>query len=252
MSIRPWFGAQLSVLAACAASCASAPRSPSDPEGGAPLSLPRLRVVACAPILDASGFEGDGRAWRRPLPTGPATDEPHGSDAEAVAAAIDWMVAHFGPLPPETALVAISIDHSAAGSDDPAARVSDPGHTIVLRQTWRGMRTRIVSVVYISGRSRIGGHFELASFEPVAGSEAPTIGAEAAVAAVVAWGRAGGAADEAALARFREQAQPHLEFVYSPRRDEEFDLDPLYFDPAWSFGDDLMVDAYDGAVWRDC
>lgn len=72
------------------------------------------------------------------------------------------------------------------------------------------------------------------------------------MAAVVAWGRASGAADEAALARFRERAQPRLEFVYSPRRDEEFDLDPLYFDPAWSIGDGLMVDAYDGAIWRDC
>lgn len=250
--MRVVFGLALLAATAGMSSCAVPEQAETRADPALPAALPRLLVNGRAPIVGAEHFTADGRAWKLPLPTGRAQEAPFTSDADAVAAAKQWLVAHFGPLPPETGLDAVSVRHSAGGRDDEASRLAHPGHTVVLQQTWRGIPTRITSVVYIAGRSDFGGHFEFASFEPVAGSESPVIGVAAAVAAVLNWARTNGGLDDAALDALRRRLQPRLEYVYSPVRDEQFDLDPLYFDPTWGFGDGLMVDAVNGAVWRDC
>ncbi|MBX3462840.1 MAG: hypothetical protein KF830_06690 [Planctomycetes bacterium] len=241
------------VLAVLGAAC-GAPEAP--PASGAPPAtlLPMLQAVRREPIRERERFTPAGMGFDRAADAAAGDDEPpHATDTEAVAAAIAWIVARFGPLPDETALVATSIDHSAVGSDEPEDRAAHPGHTIVLRQSYRGTLTRAVSVVYLAGRSRVSGHFELAAFTPIAGSVAPVIGAEAAVEAVVRWAQANEVVAASDVAEFRRRAAPRLEFVRSPEHAPGPDPAAVVFRANWVPVPDepCLVDAHSGRVWID-
>ena len=234
-------------VAFLAAAC-TAPAASESVTSGATMS--RLRATMRRPIDAASFSESFG--WEYPKdhakPT-PPVDAPHETDAAAVDAAIAWIVAHFGPLPPHTSLEPTSIQRSASGNEEPQYEW-DAGHTIVLHQCYHGTRTDVASVVYIRGRSNFSGHFELASFEPVDGSDARVISQDEAVEAFVRFVKQREGADAAAIEQFRRTAAPRLEFIRSntligtPHQDLHV--------PTWSLDTGWHVDAVSGQVWRDC
>ena len=239
----------LMVLASCASTTTSAVIQPDH----AVTTMSRLRATMRRPIVEVESFEESGGGFEGPrdrMPPTPPTDAPFETDSAAVAAAIGWIIAHFGPLPPDTTLVPTSVDQSASGNEAPNYDW-DIGHTIVLHQFYRGTKTDIASVVYIRGRSHFSGHFALAEFEQVPGTEGPVIGSAAAVEAFLDWSRQHGEdVDEDTIARFRELAKPRLEYVRSNAAlgSKHEDLQT----PSWSLTPGWWVDAYSGVVWRDC
>jgi hypothetical protein len=214
--------------------------------------LPLVKCKKLVPIVDKDDFADETFVYRYPKnhenPT-PPTEEPYATDEEAVKAATDWLVKHFGRLPPETALVTTRVQRSSSGQDKPAYDW-DRGHTIVLCQTFRGTPTSNDTILYITGKTRFSGSIGLASFEPIPGSAKPTISKEEAVKAVRRMAEARGATAKH-LEDLDKRLKPVLEYEWSPTYNEGFDLDTPVLNPNWHMipGEPLMVDAHTGKLW---
>jgi hypothetical protein len=220
------------------------------PRGGEP--LPLLSCRGLKPILEDDEFtHRDGLSFDFPkkLNLKPPTEEPFSTDAEAVSAAVEWVVHHFGPIPPRTSIEVTRVLHSSSGSEKP--RYSwDRGHTITLHQFYDKIPTEIGSVIYITGRTRFSGHVEMATIEPVRGSARKLVTKEAAVKAWRTTGAGRGATKEE-LDKFEKRLKPRIEYVWSPTRNADLDDGPQIYAPTWVMieGEPLMVDGHTGKPW---
>ena len=245
------------VLIASLAACSAPSDEPADTGiagSTTPASLPLLACTPLWPVRDADEFASQGEgSYEYPSqqqPFVPTGEEPYGTDADATRAAIDWVVAHFGPLPADTALAVEDIDRSASGHEHPVYDW-DRGHTIVLHQTYRGLATDRRAVIYIQGRSRFRGVISLARFSPIAGSERPTISKEA-VLATVRQVMAQQGNDPAKIDAECTGLQPFLLYVWSPTHNASGGNREILA-PNWALnpGGSALVDAQTGQPWRN-
>jgi Leucine-rich repeat (LRR) protein len=177
-----------------------------------------------------------------------ATEEPFPTDAEAVAAARAWIKAHFGELPRYTTLDVKRIDHSSSGRPKPAFDW-DQGHTILLREKYRGIPVAGSALIYITGRTQFRASVTLRTFSPVPGSAKRVVDKETAVKAWRTKLEKRGA-DAAALAEFDKNAKPRLVYIGSPKSNPP-DSKSDVLAPTWAIDPDerMLVDGHDGAAW---
>ena len=242
-----------------AAACASAPYEPGA-DAQHPELMPRLRVTMLRPITEVHSFGGTAGLWTySDKPT--FVPPPHESQQAAIDAVIAWIVAHFGPLQPDTALVTQDVETGWASS---STRFNQSGGsrmgaelTVKLQQWYRGTPTSVTSLVHVDGRSRFSGFFQVATFEPVPGSVAPVMSAAAAVEAVVKFARANDASD-ADIATV-QGVVPQLEYCCGPDDNDSWVgedylciFSPHWRSPEWRWPQwgnrRLVVNAHTGQV----
>jgi hypothetical protein len=249
--LRAFCGVLVASLAACGAS-SDEPAHAGAADAGTPASLPLLACTPLKPIRDADDFSesaGDYEYPRQPAKHEPTDEAPFATDAEAGRAAMDWIVAHFGPLQADCNLVVKDIDGSASGHDQPVYDW-DRGHTVVLQQTYRGIATDRMAVVYIQGRTRFRGTISLGRLLPVDGSERPLVGKDDVAKTVrELMVRQGG--DPAAIEAQSPGPEPYLMYVWSPSHNLGTDREILA--PNWALdrGGSSLVDAHTGRPWRN-
>jgi hypothetical protein len=211
--------------------------------------MPRLQATMLDPKVDAALFR-QTTGWEFPkdeVPPEPPEDEPFETDEEAVGAAIAWIVARFGPLPAHTTLEPESVQHSASGNDEPQYEW-DAGHSIVLRQCYRGVPTDLASTMYIRGRSHFSGYFELASFEEVEGTGARIVDRNGVVDVLVRLAREEGI-DQDVIDAFRSRTDARPQYVRS-NLNAGTEAEGLHV-PSWSIGGGWWVDGATAKLWRD-
>ena len=208
-----------------------------------PKSLPRLRSVVVTPIRNPELFSvGWGTveimSGDDPKPTG---EPPFADDAEAITFLRDWIHTHFGPLPKDTELVVDRVSRSASGGDQPQYDW-DQGHTVVFTQTWCGVRTDRQCVLYLQGRSKVNGLLALGRFTPIAGTEQPLLGEDAARNGIMEVLRAigQGIVDPERIPR-------NLLYIWCDGTEDSAELRPV-----WMLGEGpFLIDAHTGQPGRN-
>jgi len=215
--------------------------------------LPILVRKPIAPKTEADAFENESGGFRFPKAHSQPIlkDEPFETDQEAVAAALTWLVNHFGDLPSGITLETKSILQSSSGRPAPEFEW-DRGHTISFREIYNGIPTDSFALVYITGRSTFQATVELCMYEPVPGSAKMIVSKQAAVSA---WRKVyeEKGADSNLLAQYDRRATPRLVYVWSTiantaKKDED---DRELVSPTWTLDDEgiIMVDGHTGKTW---
>jgi len=225
-------------------------RVPPWPKDG---TLPLLVAKKMRPIADAGKFKDDGYfkylGKRDPQPP---REEPFATDEAAIAAAQQWIVAHFGELPPHSSLKVKALDHSSSGRPQPAFDW-DRGHTITFTQLFRGIPTDRFAVIYITGQTQFSASVSLCSFEPLPRSRKPVVNANVAIKALRDVYEKMNVGPKF-LAEFDKKAHAKMSYVWSPEANRDHLLDEIdVLAPTWVIDDEerLVVDAHTGKPWMN-
>ena len=215
-------------------------------------SLPKILITPIHPIRDAQAFQRSvvGGAYEYEAPANSAST-PFETDAEAEQLAMSFVIDHFGTLPIE--LATSKIQRSASGIDTPLDE-ADKGHTVSFKASWHGIELHESFVnVYIKGRTIFVAKLSLGNPVPLSDTTRPIISR---AEAIKNW-------QSAVVKHFHgpEGIIPKvvtLVYVWSDTdnisRDESKEGSILA--PNWSVkfsedSDGLLVDAFNGKVWRN-
>ena len=226
----------------------SAPQLPDDGK------LPLLVATKLRPIADVGNFKDEYGYFKyttEPDPQLPK-EEPFATDEAAIAAAQQWIIAHFGELPAYTSLELKSLEHSSSGHPQ-SVHAWDRGHTISFRQTYRGMPTDKFAIIYITGRTQFSASVCLCSFAPLSNSAKPVVSAKFAIKALRDVYEGMDIGSEF-LAQFDNEATAILSYVWSPEANEVHSLKTAaVLAPTWVIDNDerLLVDAHTGKPWMN-
>ncbi|MBI3817782.1 MAG: hypothetical protein HY286_03745 [Planctomycetes bacterium] len=216
--------------------------------------LPALRFTLSRPLKQAEAFELNVKAYISYFPLAKSKlplDIPFESDDEAVAAAVAWVVDHFGAPAPDVSLKVKNILHTASGEEAPATE-SEKGHTITFQLEYKGSPTRIDTVIYIRGRGKFAGHIAVGKFEELVGSQREIISraqAEDRLVKSVRWPIRIHGLD----VLIPNQLELKLAYVWAPiklrgkLRLPEDTLVPTWFAP----GGVICIDGFSGEVWMN-
>ncbi|MBI3817392.1 MAG: hypothetical protein HY286_01780 [Planctomycetes bacterium] len=221
------------------------------------MKLPTLIFHAAKPIFESDQFEdededeGEG-TFRYPkvrqIPPKPPSEPPYATDDEAVEGAKNWIIQHFGPLPPNVNYVAKSVQHSSSGQDKPQFDW-DRGHTIRLQLTYKDIPMDEASILYITGKTQFDGYVTFGTFEEKSGSAKPIITKEAAVdsAALFLEFKGVGARD---IEEFKKSAKWRLEYHLRRSSYRPGSKVKLTYIPAWVIEEPetMVVNAYNASV----
>ena len=215
-------------------------------------SLPKIVVSPIPPIANVQAFKREGNyQYYSYKPGAIAPSEPFETDSKAETAAREFVAIHFGSF--LTELRTTKILHSASGNAQPQ-NPDDRGHTISFSTYWHGIELQdLFAVVYFKGRTISAATIQLGKPQIIPGSMRGIVPRTVAVA------------------NWRTQAVKHFDaptdispqivnlvFVWSSAdnngRDESKHGSVL--SPNWAIrvsdrGEELLVDAYSGRVWRN-
>jgi hypothetical protein len=217
-------------------------------------TLPLVVATRMQPIADGNNFKDDYGYFRYPAEPDPQPpkEEPFATDEAAIAAAQQWIVAHFGTLPPHTSLKVKSLEHSSSGHPR-AAFDWDHGHTITFTQLFRGIPTDRFAVIYITGRTQFSASVSLCSFEPLPRSRKPVVNQNVAIKALRDVYEKMNVGPKF-LAEFDKTAHAKMSYVWSPEANRDHLLDDVdVLAPTWVINAEerLVVDAHTGKPWMN-
>ena len=205
--------------------------------------LPLLRAVPLQPIKDHDQFDskpGNLEYRRKNLSENRA--EGFGEDEEAIRAAEAFLEEHFGKL-----LDPVVPTRIARGKDV-SSDVDGPDLLIVFEARHHGIPLDgYGAVVYFRGKIVTMASIMLVSVSPVPSSERGIISEEQALRT---W-------NDRAPEAWKTAMQPknlRLEYVWSPQNNTDPNADRKHGDilrPNWEILDGILIDAFDGKVWRD-
>lgn len=212
--------------------------------------LPRLRASMIKPRGGREGFtclRHEVRYWD-PKKRSKSDSEPtFPTDAEAQAAALQWIAVEFEPLPRGTSLRVSKVLHSASGN--PAPKYDwDKGHTVVIQEVYNAIPTIGNASVYIAGKNIFKASTALYAFEPEDSSRELLSPARArrALMKAIAENSPG-----AYKGKVPETQQPKLEYDRDPHDNPDLEHDILT--PTWIMDANgiLKVNGFTGRFWVD-
>ncbi|MBI3819863.1 MAG: hypothetical protein HY286_14295 [Planctomycetes bacterium] len=225
------------------------------PAGGVGLvesvdEFPLIQCKSIQPRVELSNFKETAGVYLYSQDSKKSSEEPFENDAQAVDAAKEWIVRHFAEMPSGSELRAKSISRSASGRPKPISE-SDAGHTISLCQTYRGIETSLVSIIYLSGRTCNLANVHVCTIDATDGSLKKIISKEDAVESFSTIASKMGTHKED-LDRIKKDAKPSLKYIWSPKYNKDLDRNSLVYAPTWIvMGDRVVVDAYTGGAWTN-
>lgn len=205
--------------------------------------LPLLRAKLLEPIKDRDHFDRThGYLKYRRKDISADRTEGFGEDEEAIKVAEAFLTEHFGKLPDPVFPIRI------AKGKDVSSDIDGPNLLVVFETRHHGIPLDgYGAVVYFRGRVITMASIMLASVAPVPDSERSVISKEQAIRV---W-------NDQAPEQWKKAVQPknlRLEYVWSPRDNMDSNVGRKRGDilrPNWDIHDGLLIDAFDGKIWRD-
>lgn len=225
------------------------PHAESNPN--APKAVTQLGLIKCTtiqPIREQSSFSEMLAGLRFSIQKEKNIEATFSSNAEATSAAQRWIEDHFGPLPPNTTLDTIEVLQSSSARAKPI-NSSDRGYTISFSQTYKGIRTDLISTVYFAGTQCYLANVNIATIVEINRTQKDIIPETA--------------ARDVFSDYFRSKRVPeddikslagislNLMYIWDAKQNNESNGKITVLAPVWTFPDSrrIVASAFNGKVW---